>query len=219
MLINEVGFISYLIFTFASYTTPAVIQAYKRHTGFPPQVEIADVLFAGHGAIMCTVIVCQLFYYPPRKIPNAAVLVITMTVQALVLVGLLACVLDRLDWYMFLSFIGMVKVLASLVKHFPQAFLNRSRQSTVGWSYTTVLLDVVGGSFSVAQQVVQSIRLNSLAPFTSNYAKTFLAAESLAFDVLFIAQHVLWYTDRRDIDLEESKGVREDQSLIPNTTI
>lgn len=68
-----------------------------------------------------------------------------------------------------------------------------------------VLLDVVGGTFSVLQQSIRSVRLGSPAPFTSNLAKTFLAAESLLFDLYFIAQHTLWYTDRTDVDMSDKR--------------
>lgn len=63
-----------------------------------------------------------------------------------------------------------------------------------------VLLDVVGGVFSISQQVVRTIMLRSMAPFSSNLAKTFLAVETMLFDFYFIAQHLIWYTDRTDCD-------------------
>lgn len=199
--INIVGFISYAIFTIAAYTTPAVSKSYEAATGYPAQVEFADVLFAAHGAVMCVVLVLQILILPPRTAPHPTIAVACIVAQTAVLVGLYGAISGRVDWYPFLRFAGLVKVAASIVKHFPQVLLNRRRSSTVGWSYTMVLLDVVGGSFSVAQQIVRSISLGSLAPFTSNLAKTLLAAESLAFDFFFIAQHVILYPDRTDIDL------------------
>lgn len=201
--INMVGFISYAIFTFSSYTIPAIQESYLKHTGFPPQVDVADVLFASHGAIMCIVLVGQLFLFPPRIAPKWYVIVCAFFVQCAVVIGLVLALLGLVDWYAYLNSAGMVKVGASLVKHFPQVWLNRSRGSTVGWSFTMVLLDVVGGTFSMLQQAVRSVRLNSLAPFTSNLAKTFLAVESLLFDLYFIVQHTLWYTDRTDFDLSD----------------
>lgn len=198
--INIVGFVSYAIFTFSSYTVPSVAISYQTFTGYPPQVELADVLFAAHGAIMCAVLVAQLFLLPPRTPPRPYVTVGVVVVQTLVLLGLVLSLAGRLNWYKYLTFAGSVKVLASIIKHFPQVFLNRARGSTVGWSFTMVLLDVVGGGFSVAQQVVKSISMGSLAPFTSNLAKTFLAAESLLFDFWFILQHTVFYPDHTDID-------------------
>lgn len=210
--INIVGFISYAIFTFSSFTIPAVAPSYAAATGFPPQVELADVLFAAHGSVMCTVLVVQLFWFPPRIPPRRWVAVSSAMLQVVVLAGLVGALAGRLDWYEYLSFAGGVKVFASLVKHFPQVWLNRSRGSTVGWSFTMVLLDVVGGSFSMAQQFVKAWRIGSWAPFTSNLAKTFLAVESLLFDFWFILQHVVFYSDHTDIDLVGYKplGGRKD---------
>lgn len=142
------------------------------------------------------------------------VLITTLATQTAVIVGLVLSLFGWMDWYVYLTFTSMVKVVASLVKHFPQAFLNRARQSTVGFSFTMVMLDVFGGSFSIAQQVVRCIRLHSSAPFTSNYAKTFLAVESLAFDFYFMAQHLIWYTDRSDIDEAHSNRIDEKTYLI-----
>ncbi|CDF40090.1 unnamed protein product [Chondrus crispus] len=209
--INIVGFISYAIFTFSSYAVPAVSSSYVAATGYPPQVELADVLFAAHGAVMCSVLVAQLFLFPPRIAPRRYVAASALVAQALVLLGLALALRGRLDWYRYLSGAGAVKVVASLVKHFPQVWLNRERGSTVGWSFTMVLLDVVGGSFSVAQQAVKAVRMGSWAPFTANLAKTFLAAESLVFDFWFILQHTVFYADHTDIDLAPFKPVAEDE--------
>lgn len=209
--INIVGFVSYCIFTFSSYSIPAVTESYIANTGFPPQVELNDVLFASHGALMCAILMLQLFLLPPRTPPNRYVLVSVLIAQTLVLLWLFACLSGGYDWFKFLRFAGMVKVMSSLVKHFPQVMLNRARGSTVGWSFTMVVLDTVGGAFSLAQQVVRSISMGNLAPFTSNLAKTILAAETLAFDIWFIAQHLVWYTDRtdRDVDSKEADFSRE----------
>lgn len=216
MLINTVGFICYSIYTFASYSVPAVTTSYRQHTGYAPQVDTTDVYFAAHGAVMCSILVSFLFYFPPRTLPKTVNLFVCVSVQTLVVIGVFLCHYNKLDWYIYLNFSGLVKVGASLVKHFPQALLNRSRRSTVGWSFTMVLLDVVGGLFSVAQQTIRCIRLHTFAPFTSNLAKTFLAAESLAFDFYFITQHLFWYPDRHDIDLQGSKhqAPSEETSLL-----
>lgn len=200
MAINIVGFVSYCIFTFASYSVPAVAVSYQKNIGVSPQVELADVFFAAHGAIMCAVLVALLFIYPPRIPPKLYVSIGCIAVQMAVIIGLVASCFNKLDWFAYLRVAGNVKVVASVIKHFPQAYLNWSRSSTVGWSYTMILLDVVGGSFSMAQQFVRAVRQGNLAPFTANWAKTILAVESLLFDYFFIAQHVLWYTDRSDID-------------------
>lgn len=215
MAINITGFASYIIFTFSSYFIPAVSDAYQAATGYPPQVELADVLFAAHGTVMCAVLVALLFIFPPRIPPKPYVSIGSGFTLLFVILGLVLSLAGHISWYKYLSLSGAVKVLASLIKHFPQVFLNRARGSTVGWSYTMVLLDVVGGGFSVAQQVVKAIRMGSAAPFTSNLAKTFLAAESLLFDFWFILQHSVFYPDRTDIDkpnISASKTIYESEA-------
>lgn len=201
MIINALGFTCYAIFTFASYTVPTVATTYEKHTGYPAQVDTADVYFAAHGAIMCFFLVSLLFYYPPRTLPKTPNLIVCVVLQFSVFVWLFLCIYRKFDWFYFLQAAGLIKVAASVVKHFPQAVLNRSRRSTVGWSFIMVVLDLVGGSFSIGQQVLRCFRIQALAPFTSNLAKTFLALESLAFDFYFVFQHLVWYTNRYDFDL------------------
>lgn len=211
MAINIVGFIAYSIFTFASYFVPAVDESYTKITSHGPQVEIADVFFAAHGAVMCAILVVQLFIFPPRIPPKPYVTVGCALFQTAVLVGLFGAAAGKFEWYTYLSFAGGVKVLSSLIKHFPQVFLNRARGSTVGWSFTMVVLDIVGGAFSMAQQTVRCIQQHNFAPFTSNLAKTILAAESLLFDFYFVAQHLIFYTDRNDPD--KGKSAEDDLQL------
>lgn len=198
--INIVGFCSYAIFTFTSYSIPSVRESYEKATGHIPQVDSSDVLFATHGAIMCVVMLIQLLTLPPRIPPKRYVLYSCVFFQIAVVLGLFFAIVGKLDWYQYLRAAGMVKVLSSFVKHFPQVWLNNARKSTVGWSFTMVLLDIVGGSFSMAQQTVRALRINSWAPFSANPAKTFLAVESLLFDFYFVIQHVFFYPDHTDID-------------------
>lgn len=185
---NVLGFISYAIFTFCGYFLPAVRAEYVSKTGLAPLIEIQDVLFAGHGAIMTIVLVYQVLFYPPG--PAAKRWIAAPTIAALV--GILAslglALFGRISWIRYLETCGMIKVVTSIIKHFPQAYSNMKRRSTTGWSYTMVLLDVVGGGFSIAQQTVRCFILGSTAPFTANMSKTTLAAESLAFDFFFIFQ-------------------------------
>lgn len=212
MIINALGFICYAIFTFSSYAVPEVTKTYEQHTGYPPQVDTTDVYFAAHGAVMCSLLVSLLFYYPPRTLPKLPNLIACISLMFLVIVALVSCMYGKLDWFYFLQVAGFIKVGASIVKHFPQAVLNRSRHSTVGWSFTMVVLDLIGGSFSIAQQVLRCFRIQALAPFTSNLAKTFLALESLAFDIYFVLQHLVWYPDRFDIDLHGQSKAHPDEN-------
>lgn len=39
----------------------------------------------------------------------------------------------------------------------PQVYLNWARKSTVGWSIVNILLDLTGGIFSIAQEIVDTV--------------------------------------------------------------
>lgn len=47
------------------------------------------------------------------------------------------------------SLMGYYKLMCSLLKYVPQLLWNRRRKSTIGWSVTSVLMDLTGGIFSV----------------------------------------------------------------------
>lgn len=51
----------------------------------------------------------------------------------------------------FLNGISYVKLGVTVVKYVPQAHMNFTRKSTVGWSIGNVLLDFTGGFFSFMQ--------------------------------------------------------------------
>ena len=80
----------------------------------------------------------------------------------LVVGGLLLLICDRfymsvtgvLEWLDWLYFLCVVKVLIVFLKYVPQAYFNFRRKSTKGWSIGTVLLDLFGGFFSLAQMVM-----------------------------------------------------------------
>ena len=82
-----------------------------------------------------------------------------------ILVGcFLLLILDRLylaifgtvSWLDWLYFLSMVKIGITLLKYIPQANFNYQRQSTRGWTIGTVLLDLLGGTFSLAQMFINA---------------------------------------------------------------
>lgn len=52
---------------------------------------------------------------------------------------------------------GIVKVCISFVKYIPQVYLNFKRKSTEGWSLENVLLDLLGGSLTFVQILLDKI--------------------------------------------------------------
>ena len=95
-----------------------------------------------------------------------------------------------LDWLYFLAFI---KLLITLFKYIPQVYLNYKRKNTHGWSIGTVLFDLFGGIFSVAQMILLAWDHNDWSALSGNITKLILGLFSMLFDVLFIVQHFCLY--------------------------
>ncbi|KAG2307797.1 hypothetical protein Bca52824_027545 [Brassica carinata] len=79
----------------------------------------------------------------------------------------------------------------------PQAKMNFTRKSTVGWSIGNILLDFGGGLANYLQMVIQSIDQNSWVNFYGNIGKTLLSLISIFFDILFMFQHYVLYPEKK----------------------
>jgi cystinosin len=55
------------------------------------------------------------------------------------------------NWYYFLSFLGFLKLMCAFIKYFPQAIFNHRIKSTRGLSFFGIVLDFMGGLFSILQ--------------------------------------------------------------------
>lgn len=86
-----------------------------------------------------------------------------------------------------------MKVLVTVFKYVPQAWLNYQRQSTVGWSIVTILLDLTGGILSLLQLVLDSSLQNDWSGITGNPVKLLLGNVTILFDFIFVVQHYILY--------------------------
>eukprot|EP00566_Odontella_aurita_P022674 CAMPEP_0113595438 /NCGR_PEP_ID=MMETSP0015_2-20120614/39704_1 /TAXON_ID=2838 /ORGANISM="Odontella" /LENGTH=141 /DNA_ID=CAMNT_0000502689 /DNA_START=674 /DNA_END=1099 /DNA_ORIENTATION=+ /assembly_acc=CAM_ASM_000160 len=98
-----------------------------------------------------------------------------------------------LSWLDFLYLLSLVKVLITITKYVPQVLLNIRRKSTVGWSIWNVTLDVMGGSLSMMQLVLDSVDLEDWTGITGNLAKLGLSVVTIVFDAIFLFQHYVLY--------------------------
>ena len=89
--------------------------------------------------------------------------------------------------------LSFVKVIISLVKYIPQVLLDYRRQSTQGWNIWNIVLDFVGGTLSIGQQIGDSADLHDFSGITGNPAKFALGFVSILFDLIFFFQHYLLY--------------------------
>jgi hypothetical protein len=122
--------------------------------------------------------------------------------------------------YTVCEYLGYVKVAISFVKYCPQAYMNWSRKSTVGWAVGNVLLDLTGGLLALGQQSIEAYRQGNTSEFTSNIAKLLLSMESIAFDLLFIVQHyILYRKNNQALERAAAAGLtREQQEALEAET-
>lgn len=98
--------------------------------------------------------------------------------------------------------------MISFVKYSPAVYWNWKRKSTKGWSIFNIILDLVGGGFSLASGSV-SLQ-NGL-----NVTKLFLAILTVVYDLIFVVQHYVLYrgndekTERLVEDLVEVEDIGE----------
>ena len=105
--------------------------------------------------------------------------------------------------------------MCTIVKYIPQVWVNYKRQSTVGWSIYPILLDISGGTLSIAQLVLDSSLQDDWSGLAGNPVKLGLGNISIMFDVMFIAQHYWLYRIGRDVKDEEPDDEAERPLLGP----
>ncbi|KAI4471244.1 cystinosin [Holotrichia oblita] len=102
------------------------------------------------------------------------------------------------------------------VKYF-QAIMNYRRKSTDGWSIEAVLLDIVGGLFSVLQMFMNAYNYDEdLAWILKNPAKLWLGISSLLFDLLFVVQHYWLYNKKSKTKRQDESDVKAEMAIPLN---
>jgi cystinosin len=106
-----------------------------------------------------------------------------------------------------------VKLVITVVKYVPQAWLNFRRKSTTGWSIAQIILDFAGGITSMLQLVIDSSLQNDWSGIIGNPVKFGLALVSMSFDIVFITQHYLLYNSQPDIGVHSPRKdtIRQDR--------
>ena len=161
-VLNVLGYICYTIYTTNFYWNEAVIRAYKDRipagdnnendmedgtdavSGRSITVQGNDVAFAIHAILMASITLSQIGLYdtfvvrpPSRRVNFVLVATITFVIFYLISTKLIQGQVDVLD---FLYLLGAIKVGVTIGKYVPQALLNRSRKSTVGWVCSKLLI-------------------------------------------------------------------------------
>ena len=119
--------------------------------------------------------------------------------------------------YSFIVMLSLAKVVITLVKYFPQVYMNYARQSTVGWNINNVLLDFIGGTLSVGQLLIDCSSTGDYGGLIGDPAKLALGNTSMVFDVIFMIQHYCLYKQALAGDDEGLAPAQEGPQVCPNT--
>uniref|UniRef100_A0A8C2SAS4 Cystinosin, lysosomal cystine transporter n=1 Tax=Capra hircus TaxID=9925 RepID=A0A8C2SAS4_CAPHI len=116
------------------------------------------------------------------------------------LIALIMAAVGATTWLQFLFCFSYIKLAVTLVKYFPQAYMNFRYKSTEGWSIGNVLLDFTGGSFSLLQMFLQSYNNDQWTLIFGDPTKFGLGIFSIIFDVVFFIQHFCLYRKKPGYD-------------------
>jgi len=204
---NFTGFSAYTLYTIWGRIDP------KLGTG---PVSIPDIFFAGHALIITILTMFQILFYYDKEDPHQVVSTTCRAIivclwwgffQIIILERILGLYDPRDDdvpfRYNSLIYLGFCKVFISLIKYIPQVLKNYRRKSTAGWSIFNILLDMTGGAFSFAQNIIDTIRGKSVIGGgdqnnSLNIAKYALSFISIFFDTIFIIQHYCLYPENKN---------------------
>jgi cystinosin len=200
---NFLGFTSYSIYT---------IWGYFDHDIGTGEVSIQDVIFAVHAWLMTIVTIIQIFIYYDRQDPHQKVSYLCITITICLIWGALQIILieqilglydphvkkDQKFIFNSVIYLGWCKVFISFIKYIPQVMTNWRRKSTKGWNIHNILLDFTGGTFSFGQNIVDTLRHQSVIIHDDqsnslNIAKYALSFVSIIFDIIFCIQHFILY--------------------------
>lgn len=211
--LNLTGFIAYSVFNLGlRYVREVQLEYHTIHpTGVIP-VEVNDVVFAVHAVFATAVTIGQCFIYERgNQLISKTTVAVLAFVWSTAAVFLLLTSLDifkTTPWLNFLYFFSYVKLGVTLVKYIPQVVSNYRRKSTIGWSIGTVLMDFIGGLFSIGQMFIIAYNFNDWYSIIGNFTKFGLGIASISFDVMFLVQHYCLYRNKPPTDSLEN-------SLLP----
>ncbi|GJQ70982.1 putative cystinosin, lysosomal cystine transporter [Trypoxylus dichotomus] len=220
VVINITGYALYSTFSIGLYYIPAIRDEYQTRNPFSIIAVLPnDVFFAVHGLVLSVIKGIQCLWYDRggQTLSWFSKWFHYIAITILIISAVLSSTKYML-WLDFLYICSYIKLAVTFCKYGPQAIMNYKRQSTEGWSIDAVLLDSIGGIFSVLQMFMNAYNYNEkLAWVLQNPAKLWLGIFSLLFDLLFVIQHYCLYNKKRknrrqissDIGMEATLPVEE----------
>lgn len=211
---GALGFLAYFVSNAAFYYSSLIRAQYAaRYNGLTPTVQFNDITFAAHGLVLSVITASQ--YLFPRawgfapsigNRPSRPILgvffgcVVGVGVVLFVVVGSPArdstdAAVDAWVWLDAIYAVSYVKLMVTLIKYTPQVMTNYRNRSTKGWSILQILLDFAGGILSITQQGIDSYIQRDWSGITGNPVKFALGNASMVYDLVFITQHYILYSD------------------------
>lgn len=193
--LNVLGFAAYATFNSAFFWSDKIKEEYRgTHDGQENLIQSNDVAFSLHAILMSSITLCQIGYYDGFRQRPPAKLTIAFVGIAIVISYVYALLIEsqkkedveqhpRLTWMNFLYWLSYLKLAITTIKYCPQAFLNYSRKSTIGWNIWGVILDFSGGILSLMQLVLDCWNLGDFSGITGDIPKFLLSWLSISFNV------------------------------------
>ena len=191
------GFLCYAISNACFYAVESVREEYRqRHHGNDNLVALNDVVFAIHATIMTFILNLQAYIYrKPNEGPSLGGVGLALAISAIIILGGTLAYFGLVPMLTFLYALSYTKLVLTIIKYIPQAWMNWMRHSTSGWSIMNVLLDFSGGIFSMTQLFLDAFLSGHLAGILGFITKLVLAIISILFDTIFMAQHYIWFPE------------------------
>ncbi|PON44044.1 Lysosomal cystine transporter [Parasponia andersonii] len=206
---------SYLIYNATLYFSSAVQKQYFEKYGFSQMIPVAanDVAFSIHVVLLTIFLLFQIAIYDrgDQKISKISFVIVALVWSVAGVCFLIA--LPTHSWLWLISVFNLIQVCMTAIKYTPQAFMNFKRKSTKGFSIVYILCDFSGGVANFGQMTVQSMDQNSWVNFYGNIGKLLLALISIFFDLIFIFQHFLLYSTKREM-IPSKTSKEEEEPLI-----
>ncbi|OWK14695.1 CTNS [Cervus elaphus hippelaphus] len=198
-IINQViGWIYFVAWSVSFYPQEQFLLKYPN--GVNP-VDSNDVFFSLHAVALTLVVIAQCLLYErgTQRVSWPAISFLVLS-WLFTLIALIMAAVGATTWLQFLFCFSYIKLAVTLVKYFPQAYMNFHYKSTEGWSIGNVLLDFTGGSFSLLQMFLQSYNNDQWTLIFGDPTKFGLGIFSIIFDVVFFIQHFCLYRKKPGYD-------------------
>lgn len=198
--LNIVGFVLYSVFNLGLYFIPELREEYTNRypRGLNP-VQVNDIFFAVHAVILTLVTIAQCYIYEKGDQRVSTTAKVILGIFGLFLtISIFLAGFKVIHWLDFLYYCSYVKLTITLIKYIPQAYMNYKRKSTDGWSIGNILLDFTGGILSMLQMILNAYNYDDWQSIFGDPTKFGLGLFSVAFDILFILQHYVFYRHRSD---------------------